>query len=76
MTDIAEIVAAQPDVLRGSRETRYRWGSDLAVLVLDSGEVGQFSTPHPWSRAEIEAALNSAGLVSLALGNGASAMRH
>ncbi|WP_217360292.1 hypothetical protein [Ruegeria sp. HKCCA5463] len=39
---------------RRNGETLYKWGNLLAVIVRDSGEVGQFSTSLAISRGEVE----------------------
>ncbi len=43
-----------PSVARRYGETLYKWGNLLAVIVRDSGEVGQFSTSLAISRGEVE----------------------
>lgn len=44
----------RPSVTKRTGETLYKWGNLLAVIVFDSGEVGQFSTSLAISRSEIE----------------------
>lgn len=39
-------------------ERLLRWGDELAVILLDSGEIGQFATSCRWSRAEVEDAIS------------------
>lgn len=38
-------------------ERDLRWGNELAVVVLDTGEIGQFATMGRRSRAEVEDAV-------------------
>ena len=40
-------------------ERVYRWGDELAVILLDSGEIGQFATCGWWSRRDVEDAVRS-----------------
>lgn len=50
-----------PSVARRNGETLYKWGNLLAVIVLDSGEVGQFSTSLAMNRTKVEDHLRSHG---------------
>ena len=51
-----------PSITSREGETLYRWNNTLAVLVLASGEIGQFTTTLPWKRAQVEDFLASRGL--------------
>jgi hypothetical protein len=62
MSTIAPELAAAPDVTRREGETLYRWGDTLGVIVLSSGEIGQFTTSLPWTRAQVENFLASRGM--------------
>lgn len=43
--DLAQqILATELEIKRRDGETLYRWGDTLAVIVLDTGEIGQFSS--------------------------------
>lgn len=57
MSIIAPELAVEPDVTRQDGETLYRWGDTLGVIVLASGEIGQFSTSLRLTRQEVEEAL-------------------
>lgn len=55
-------LARAPSVTRRVGETLYRWGNTLGVVVLASGEVGQFTTSIRWTRPQVESFLASKGL--------------
>jgi len=52
----------EPSVTVRAGETLYRWGDTLGVIVLASGEIGQFTTSLPWTRAQVENFLASRGM--------------
>ena len=56
LTDILRTIPLEEFTRPGERI--YRWGDELAVILLDSGEVGQFVTAGRWFREEVEAAVS------------------
>lgn len=46
-----------PSITNREGETLYRWGDTLCVIVLASGEIGQFSASMRLTRQEVEEAL-------------------
>ena len=57
MSTIAQELVEPPDIISREGETLYRWGETLAVIVLASGEIGQFSARLKVSRQEVREAL-------------------
>lgn len=62
MLTSSEDLLQEPSVTRREGETLYRWGDTLGVIVLSSGEIGQFTTSLPWTRAQVENFLASRGM--------------
>lgn len=52
----------EPSVTSRQGETLYCWGDRLGVIVLASGEIGQFATSLPWTRSQVENFLASRGM--------------
>jgi hypothetical protein len=57
LTQILRTLPMQETTRPGERVLR--WGDELAVVVLDSGEIGQFATGGRWVRREVVDAVRS-----------------
>jgi|AntRauTorckE5430_2_1112549.scaffolds.fasta_scaffold41866_2 hypothetical protein len=55
LTDILRTLPLEKTTRPG--ELVLRWCDELAVVVLETGEIGQFVAAGVWSRAEVEAAV-------------------
>lgn len=64
MADLAaQFADIEPNIRTDEAGTRYRWGDDIAAIVLPDGRLGQFAAAG-WSRTEVEAALRKIGLIA------------
>lgn len=57
MSTLSDILSADPETRPTPGGHVLTWPGQLTVVVLDSGEVGQFDRAGDWSRREIEASL-------------------
>jgi hypothetical protein len=58
MTSLSNVLRTLPlEQATRPGERVFRWGDELAVILLDSGRVGQIAAAGAWSRVDVEAAL-------------------